>query len=424
MKKLTCEMCGSTDLMKDGGVFVCQSCGCKYSVEEAKKMMVEGIVEVAGTVKVDETDKTDNYLNLSKSAYDSGNGQDAFDYANKALEISAKNPKAWIAKMKAIPLISTIGEPKTNEIIEAGKNAVAFADDASKSEIMFEVYSFEARESLSMLKIATKKTADTQNIKKIYREFCSIDFQSATKKTSKYDEDFLILYNKFAEDALSMIKLIPDDALVDYPEIANIVGECAKQYQYLTNAVIERFQIYNFRLSKSAVTVRENHRVAIEDKVKTAKKIVLERKEKEQTERNSKYWADHAEEKASLESEQENLNSQISALKESLNDQVYALNKEISNLPGKAEIDNIEERITALYAEMASLGVFKGKEKKAIQARIDQAKVEKKGVQDRMDAERSAIKSKISSIKDDFEKKISPLQNRLSEVNTELTKAR
>ena len=39
MKQLTCEMCGSTDLLKQDGVFVCQSCGCKYSVEEAKKMM-------------------------------------------------------------------------------------------------------------------------------------------------------------------------------------------------------------------------------------------------------------------------------------------------------------------------------------------------------------------------------------------------
>ena len=42
MKQLKCEMCGSTNLMKEDGVFVCQSCGCKYSVEEAKKMMVEG----------------------------------------------------------------------------------------------------------------------------------------------------------------------------------------------------------------------------------------------------------------------------------------------------------------------------------------------------------------------------------------------
>ena len=37
MKALQCEMCGSQDLVKDGGVFVCQSCGTKYTVEEAKK---------------------------------------------------------------------------------------------------------------------------------------------------------------------------------------------------------------------------------------------------------------------------------------------------------------------------------------------------------------------------------------------------
>ncbi len=46
MKPLTCEMCGSTNLLKQDGVFVCQSCGTKYSVEEAKKMMVEGTVAV------------------------------------------------------------------------------------------------------------------------------------------------------------------------------------------------------------------------------------------------------------------------------------------------------------------------------------------------------------------------------------------
>lgn len=37
MKQLTCEMCGSTDLIKQDGVFICQSCGTKYSIEEAKK---------------------------------------------------------------------------------------------------------------------------------------------------------------------------------------------------------------------------------------------------------------------------------------------------------------------------------------------------------------------------------------------------
>ena len=39
MKQMTCERCGSTDLVKQDGMFVCQSCGCKYTVEEARKLM-------------------------------------------------------------------------------------------------------------------------------------------------------------------------------------------------------------------------------------------------------------------------------------------------------------------------------------------------------------------------------------------------
>lgn len=38
MKQLVCEMCESSDLIKQDGAFACQSCGIKYSVEEAKKM--------------------------------------------------------------------------------------------------------------------------------------------------------------------------------------------------------------------------------------------------------------------------------------------------------------------------------------------------------------------------------------------------
>ena len=55
-------MCGSTNLIKEDGVFVCQSCGTKYSVEEAKKMMIEGTVSITGTVTVANTGSVENYL--------------------------------------------------------------------------------------------------------------------------------------------------------------------------------------------------------------------------------------------------------------------------------------------------------------------------------------------------------------------------
>ena len=94
MKQLTCEMCGSNDLVKQDGVFVCQSCGCKYSVEEAKKMMVEGAVEVTGTVKVDNSAELENLRVLARRAKDTNNTKEAEEYYYKIL---AKVPNDWEA---------------------------------------------------------------------------------------------------------------------------------------------------------------------------------------------------------------------------------------------------------------------------------------------------------------------------------------
>lgn len=79
MKQLTCEMCGGTDLVKQDGVFVCQSCGTKYSVEEAKKMMIEGTVNVKGTVKVDNSDYVQKYLVNARRAKKVGIGKEQKD---------------------------------------------------------------------------------------------------------------------------------------------------------------------------------------------------------------------------------------------------------------------------------------------------------------------------------------------------------
>ena len=34
MKTLTCKMCGSTQLIEENGMYLCQSCGTKYSASE------------------------------------------------------------------------------------------------------------------------------------------------------------------------------------------------------------------------------------------------------------------------------------------------------------------------------------------------------------------------------------------------------
>lgn len=94
MKALTCEMCGSTDLIKEGGVFVCKSCGTKYSVEEAKRMMVEGTVDVKGTVKIDISDELKNLYEVARRAKDDNNTENALKYYDMIL---VKDPKSWEA---------------------------------------------------------------------------------------------------------------------------------------------------------------------------------------------------------------------------------------------------------------------------------------------------------------------------------------
>ena len=49
MKALVCEICNSRNFVKQDGMYVCQQCGTKYTVEEAKKLMVDVTDTPAGT---------------------------------------------------------------------------------------------------------------------------------------------------------------------------------------------------------------------------------------------------------------------------------------------------------------------------------------------------------------------------------------
>lgn len=72
MKQLTCEMCGSTELVKQDGVFVCQTCGAKYSVEDAKQMMkdVERVVDTVAEQVDSFTKAVNEYTDALKQSAD------------------------------------------------------------------------------------------------------------------------------------------------------------------------------------------------------------------------------------------------------------------------------------------------------------------------------------------------------------------
>lgn len=95
MKQLTCEMCGSTELIKQDGLFVCQTCGCQYSVEEAKKMMIDGTVDVSGSVvRVDTSAELENLYQIARRARDDNDSENAAKYYDM---IIVKDAHSWEA---------------------------------------------------------------------------------------------------------------------------------------------------------------------------------------------------------------------------------------------------------------------------------------------------------------------------------------
>ena len=66
MKKMVCEICESQKIKKENGVFVCQDCGTEYSLEEAKKLLIEIEEHEEGKNKKRDIDNS-NVINKDKN---------------------------------------------------------------------------------------------------------------------------------------------------------------------------------------------------------------------------------------------------------------------------------------------------------------------------------------------------------------------
>lgn len=146
MKQMVCEMCGSNDLLKTDGVYVCQSCGTKYSVEEAKKLLIEGVVQI------DHSPMIANYLSIADRALEASNYADVELYSNKVLEIDPDNVDALLKKGIATGWQSTL---KNNRITEAA-NYFAMTVRLAKEKGV-EPPTKEVKDQVSRLSVAVIK---------------------------------------------------------------------------------------------------------------------------------------------------------------------------------------------------------------------------------------------------------------------------
>ena len=142
MNELTCEMCGSTNVVKEDGLFVCQSCGTKYSVEEAKKIM-------QGTVTIDKSSEKENMKILAKRYYNNQEWEKADDYYDRIIELDPHDWEAVYYGGLASAQRSTFDNLRLDEAIIGAENAIKLVEP-NKKDHYFKIFRTD------LLQIATQ----------------------------------------------------------------------------------------------------------------------------------------------------------------------------------------------------------------------------------------------------------------------------
>lgn len=343
MKRLICEMCGSTDLVKQDGVFICQSCGTKYSVEEAKKMMIEGTVEVQGTVRID---KSKNFMNLYQMACDAirdGNFDSAYNYSSDALIINSDE-----AELIGIQGLAILGKEQiVNNIPTSCVNAMMRMFNAFESSHD----SFDEK-----IRKLSNITEYIESVRKIKSDL----FDEEIKEIESQKVEYSSGSEKVAAANLAL-QALGGNIFTQQKAEANLDKEKAKR---IHNEKLEA-QIHKIKAKKN---ILDNYQLELNNKINSAKQDITRQKEKFCYD---EYWKAHAEERKDMESkvaaytrEIESLNKQISDFEA---EKTPILATASSNVPVQATLEEIKDTIRKLENTRANLGIFKGKEKKQSQ---------------------------------------------------------
>ncbi len=106
MKRIVCEVCGGADMLKESGVFVCQSCGCKYSLEEVRKLLVEDGSAVQAGETAAPASQTGEYANMLTATRDAMvDGRFDSAYANSVRLIAMKPDVPELIAIQALAIL-------------------------------------------------------------------------------------------------------------------------------------------------------------------------------------------------------------------------------------------------------------------------------------------------------------------------------
>ena len=211
-----CPNCGASIQLDNGREFgFCSYCGSKVQLQQA-----------VNKIQIDKSGDIQSYIDLSKSSIEAGNGQEAYDYANKALELSTQNTDAWFLKMQALDLMASIDDLKCREIVTAGSKSLELDTSEDRKINVYRCYLEFCRGDL---KYCITQLLDTNLIRELYNSYYAINPFTATKEAAAMDSVMLSIVAQ-AEQMIALRLAVPDSEIANNEELMNLAEQIAMQW--------------------------------------------------------------------------------------------------------------------------------------------------------------------------------------------------
>ena len=442
MKQLVCEMCGSTDIVKQDGLFVCQTCGCKYSVEEAKKMMIDGVVEVTGTVKVDNSDRIEKILINAKRAFDDRKFSEAQNLYGQILNEDPENATAIMYQGLSLGWQGNTVRyymDKTGAAVERavdiahkqmsdGEEFAGFAKEAlvnilNLGQALNNLCMQNIHRAIQNSRSAIERHGKRTSLYSSYSEWLQESNNIQNRMNTEVDKQFAIMDTTYMIVLSSYEKVIKNTSKVEYYK--------ETFYKEIDTSLKQLISLKDSLRSTRFVTKAQLLSVTVNSYLKKKEDI----KAAEKKRKIEEYWQEHKEEKKALDTERTQLAEEERELEKQEKEytgQEDSLKRELAKMvPAAEEKEEITNKIKQLTLERSKLGLFKGKEKKAIDSQISdlqnklgnleplikQQEAEQKKEYDMKMLEVLALKKPVSD-------RLSSIDSRMSQIDWELTRDR
>lgn len=485
MGALVCDLCGGKLIMGAGGIATCESCGMEHSVDRMKEKVqeIQGTVRVDNSHMINNyfsmienaldagnNEEAEDYCNkiIEIDPYN----YRAWFFKGKAVgwqstlgnQRVSETVNAFSMALDSAPeeVKEDLSEECKNELKELYKalltvrmnNFMKSPNQNDISELLNDIKNI----LLNTMNFFAKSGESTDILgkdlgfiilshviggyKSIVADYVGDDGKPSDYQFRNFIDETDICIKALEHGALTLFGSNEEDddlnehKAVTYDTMVTLNTKaceaCSWDYNY-SDGMKRYFK--NLQLTDNAQRVRKQQNSEWQRKAAALRSIKQKREEAERAEKEriakeaakkrfDDYWIEHSDEKVALETEKDELNEQITKLTVFLNEQIETLNQEIAEIPGKTEITNMEDHILLLTQQRSTLGIFKGKEKKALQEQINKITTEKDALQDRMNMSKKEIESKIAAVQSDIQKQISSLQRRINNIVTELTKER